>query len=119
MLFPYPQYIGFSLDVLVRSWTIPQGNVSCTQTSYRKVTCKLFAWDAGTAVGEIEYDPVLMQYTYNGDVMTIPKISFDGNGNIVLDWQNFMAFKWTESGMFVMDYTLVSDFQFYTQEWSN
>ena len=83
------------------------------------MTCKLFAWDAGTAVREIEYDPVLMQYTYNGDVMTIPKISFDGNGNIVLDWQNFMAFKWTESGMFVMDYTLVSDFQFYTQEWSN
>ena len=74
------------------------------------MTCKFFAWDAGTAVGEIEYDPVLMQYTYNGNVMTIPKISFDGNGNIVLDWQNFMAFKWTESGMFVMDYMLMFRF---------
>ena len=110
MICPYPQYIGFSLDVLVRAWAIPQGNVSCTQTSYRKVTCKFFAWDAGTAVGEIEYDPVLMQYTYNGNVMTIPKISFDGNGNIVLDWQNFMAFKWTESGMFVMNYMLIFRF---------
>ena len=74
------------------------------------MTCKLFAWDAGTAVGEIEYDSILMQYTYNGDVMTIPKISFDGNGNIVLDWQNFMAFKWNESSMFVMNYMLIFRF---------
>ena len=74
------------------------------------MTCELFAWDSGTAVRIIEYDPVLMQYTYNGDVMTIPRISFDANGNIVLDWQNFMAFEWTESGMFVINYMLIFRF---------